>query len=556
MRFNPFHPVRWLALLALVWGLATAHPTALPATQAAPQSPNIPSKVGDLKWHTFLGGADRDYANAITLSPSGDLFVAGNSNASWGNPLRPYAGGFYGDAFVARLDANGTLKWHTFLGGAGYDYGSAMTLSPSGDLFVAGGSGASWGNPLRPHEGGGNSDAFVARLDANGTLKWHAFLGGASGDGAKAITLSPSDDLFVAGSSNASWGNPLRPHGGWVDAFVARLDANGNLKWHPFLGGANEDSATAIALSPSGDLFVAGSSEPIWGNPLRPHAGRSDAFVARLDANGNLKWHTFLGGASWDGASDITLSPSSDLFLAGYSYASWGNPLRPYTGDLDAFVARLDANGNLKWHTFLGGATYDEATAMTLSPSGDLFMAGESKASWGTPLRTHAGDGDAFVARLELESGTVYLPLGANQLLNATEPPPTVIPPTPTPTPPANPCIVSDCREPNNSIGQAAQISVNESVLASVNANGDENDYYRVTLQAGKRYTVRLNFSGNADLDLYIYGPDQREIIKSKNEGPVPEEVIVRVSKDDVYYVLVSAFASNGPQQYELVVGE
>ncbi|MCW1968138.1 MAG: pre-peptidase C-terminal domain-containing protein [Anaerolineae bacterium] len=128
--------------------------------------------------------------------------------------------------------------------------------------------------------------------------------------------------------------------------------------------------------------------------------------------------------------------------------------------------------------------------------------------------------------------------------------------PTITPTPAPNPCNNSDCREANNSFSEAQPINPNEKVLASVNKVTDLNDYYRIALQADKRYTVRLNFSGNADLDLYIYGSDKSEIIKSKNIGPVPEEVILHTSKDDVYYVLVAAFNTNGSQQYELVVEE
>ena len=52
----------------------------------------------------------------IAVDSSGNVYVAGNSNASWwGNPSRMAQGGY--DAFVAKLGSNGSLTWNTFLGG-------------------------------------------------------------------------------------------------------------------------------------------------------------------------------------------------------------------------------------------------------------------------------------------------------------------------------------------------------------------------------------------------------------------------------------------------------
>ena len=58
------------------------------------------------------------------MDGSGNVYVAGNSAASWGTPVRAYSSG--NDAFAAKLTSSGTLSWNTFLGGSGNDYGYAI----------------------------------------------------------------------------------------------------------------------------------------------------------------------------------------------------------------------------------------------------------------------------------------------------------------------------------------------------------------------------------------------------------------------------------------------
>jgi len=122
-----------------------------------------------LMWNTFLGGSGGDdEGNAIAMDGSGNIYVTGYSNAAWGTPVRVFGGGSY-DAFVARLNSSGVLFWSTFLGGGGgNDYGYGIAVDGSGNVYVTGSSNATWGSPL--HAFAGSVDAFVARLNSNGIL--------------------------------------------------------------------------------------------------------------------------------------------------------------------------------------------------------------------------------------------------------------------------------------------------------------------------------------------------------------------------------------------------
>jgi len=56
--------------------------------------------------------------------------------------------------------------------------------------------------------------------------------------------------------------------------------SGGNLRWHTFLGGAGNDHGVLTALAPDGGVYLAGSSDVTWGSSLRAFAGKRDGFVA------------------------------------------------------------------------------------------------------------------------------------------------------------------------------------------------------------------------------------------------------------------------------------
>lgn len=365
--------------------------------------PAYPLTIGSfLRWHTFMGAASSDAGVSAAVDGGGNIYVIGTSDATWGSPLNPHAGN--NDAFVAKLNRGGTLLWHTFLGSASNDFGTDVALDGSGNVYVIGLSYATWGSPLIPYAG--STDAFVAKLNSNGTLQWHTFLGSGSGDGCDGIVADSSSYLYVIGTSHATWGSPISPHVGNSDAFAAKLNGNGILQWHTFMGSASWDQGFGIAADNGGNVYVAGHSGATWGTPLNPHVGSNDAFAAKLSSNGVLQWHTFIGSADEDVGTDISLDRNGNAYMAGYSDATWGSPLNPHTGNSDVFVAKLDSSGVFQWHTFIGSASYDTGSRIAVDGADNVYVAGSSDASWGSPLDSYAGGRDAFAVKLN-SNGTL-----------------------------------------------------------------------------------------------------------------------------------------------------
>jgi hypothetical protein len=308
-----------------------------------------------------------------------------------------------------RLQVDPILDWNTFLGAAGQDEGFAVTLDSGGQVYVAGRSNATWGSPVRAYSAG--LDGFVAKLDGGGNLLWLTFLGGSGFDQVTGLALDGSGGLVVAGTSDATWGSPVRAFSSGFDAFVARLDGAGNLVWNTFLGTSGPDFGGKVAADAGGNAYTVGTSAATWGSPVRAYTASDDAFVARLDGAGNLVWNTFLGGSASDQGFGVSLAGGGDLIMAGQGDASWGSPVRAYTAGQDAFAARLDGAGTLIWHSFLGGSGTDFGADVAPDGVGGAVLTGSSEATWGSPVRAFTVSGlnrDAFAARLDGGGGLTW----------------------------------------------------------------------------------------------------------------------------------------------------
>jgi hypothetical protein len=285
-----------------------------------------------MQWHTFMGGSSNDRGNDIALDQGGNVYIAGSSytTTTWGSPINAPAG--EQDGFVVKLDSDGARQWNTFLGSAEFDDGYGIAVDGGGNVYVVGSSDATWGSPIRAYAD--KSDGFVAKLNSAGALQWVTFLGSSGDDTSKSIALDGSGNLYVVGTAGGTWGSPIDPYPDdkWYSPFVAKLNSSGALQWNTFWGAGGLDTGEGIAVDGGGNVYVVGTCYDTWGSPVDPYTDGTEACAAKLNTNGARQWNTFLGSPDPDGGYGIGLDESGGVYVTGYSYATWGAPLNPHGG--------------------------------------------------------------------------------------------------------------------------------------------------------------------------------------------------------------------------------
>jgi hypothetical protein len=212
--------------------------------------------------------------------------------------------------------------------------------------------------------------------------------------------------------------------------------SSGPYLWHAFYGGAGTDYSKNVATGPDERIVAVGYSAETWNGPsgeapLHAHTGVGDMFALALSPDGTYLFHTFFGSPEGCVGVAATFTAGGNVVVVGTSGGTWDGPsgeapLAPFTedsvsGNGDAFVLALTADGDYMWHTFFGSTSGETATGVAADASGGVVIAGIGGTVWNgpggeAPLHQPMNDlGNAFVVTLD-ENGayawhTFYGPL-------------------------------------------------------------------------------------------------------------------------------------------------
>ncbi len=326
------------------------------------------------------------------------------------------------------------MGYSTFLGGTpGPEAGNGIAVDAAGNAYLSGSTDSIY-FPTTPGafdtSVNGSDDAFVAKLSADGTsLIYGTYLGGSGFDWGYGVAVDSAGNVYTTGYTGS--GNfPTTPgafdtsYNGLTDVFVAKLSADGtSLVYGTYLGGSALDIGNAIAVDVAGNAYVAGSTKST-NFPTTPGAfdtsyNDQEAFVARLRADGaSLRYSTFLGGTSSEGANDLAVDASGSAYvvlrtLSNDVPTTAGAFDTTYNSAVDAFVAKLSPNAaSLEYGTYLGGSSEDSAEGIALDAVGNAYLTGYTEsANFPTTLGAFDvganGNDDVFAVKLSADAATL-----------------------------------------------------------------------------------------------------------------------------------------------------
>lgn len=304
--------------------------------------------LGNAIWQKTYGGGSTASARSIIPTSDGGYIVAGDISSLGVEP---------GDMWVLKLDGSGNVVWQKTYGGRSWDYATSI-IPTSDNSYIVVGHTFSFG--------AGGYDVWVLKLDSLGNVVWQKTYGGSSHEYAWSSARTSDDGIVVAASTD-SFGKGM---------WLVRLDGQGNVIWQKSYGSFGE-TPWSITPTSDGGFIVAGQTDAFFSQ-------KREAWVLKLDNLGNVVWQKAYGGWSEDVFSSIRTTSDGGYIVAGYT-ATFGDAL---------WLVRLDGLGNVIWQKTYGGSAREVAHSVSTTGDGGYIVAGYT-------LSFGVADIDAWVLKLD-----------------------------------------------------------------------------------------------------------------------------------------------------------
>ena len=410
--------------------------TAQPGEQLMEWDAGLVAARPDFGFAFGVGHEGADQANAVALDAEGNVYVVGLFEGTVDFDPGPGIRQLTSDgrqSFIAKYTAEGALAWVGRMQGTGSSYGRNIDAPGDGFVYVTGDFSGdlefSGNGGTEVLAGAGSTDIFVAKLSESGNLVWlKGFVGGA-GD-ALSVVAGPDGSVYTTGHVNNTIDFDPGPDtfylsyvSSYWDTYVSKLDANGDFVWAKLIAGNGSVTASTINLAADGNIYLAGDFrgtidfDPGEGvHSLSSYGSYTDAYVLKLNSNGDFGWVRTATGTGYNSVRGLSLASDGGVVTTGsFQYSADFDPgAAQYTltseSGYDGFLWRLSADGDLVWARQFAGASYVYGQAVEVTGDNSIYLAGTYISSVdvdpGTDtflLTTSDGTYNTFLSKLDAD---------------------------------------------------------------------------------------------------------------------------------------------------------
>ena len=309
-----------------------------------------------VEWSYTWGGSGSDSGYEIAVDKEGSAYVVGDTQS--------FGALGYSDIVLIKFNSNGVV-WNYTWGGNYRDDGRDLAIDSNGDIYVTGNTQKSATSYF---------DICLVKFTSTGP-KWNRTWGGAYSEFGRSITLDTHGNKYIAGITE-SYG------AGDFDICLLQFNSEGTLEWNITWGGAEYESGTFMALDTAGNVYVSGGTKSFGG-------GEKDLCLMKINSNGDILWNITWGGSEDDGASDLFIDSSGNIYFHGAT-VSYGKE------DDNSCILQFDLEGNLLWNVSWGGGTFGSGTGLYADSQGDVIIAG-------TKYSQGPNDYEVFIVKLNID---------------------------------------------------------------------------------------------------------------------------------------------------------
>lgn len=258
--------------------------------------------------------------------------------------------------FLIKTDEQGHKSWETLLPGNGFSCGYGVSQTGDGGAVVVGDTKSKTGY---------DHDVFVARVDGKGNVIWEKNFGGPHCDYGAAVIPTADGGCLVAGGTE-SYG------AGIYDAYLIRLNGQGQELWSKTYGGRGSDCGYALLQTPDGGYAVAGDTDST-------SSGKTNVYLFKTDSEGNLLWSKAYGGMKDSYGWSLQQTGAGGYIIAGETEMTGAGG-----GGFQSYLVETDALGNQIRDSIYGGESYSTTHAVWQTGDGNYLLAGKKEIAGGT----------------------------------------------------------------------------------------------------------------------------------------------------------------------------
>ncbi len=281
------------------------------------------------------------------------------------------------------------LHWQQTLGGSRAEEFPIIQQTNDGGYIMAALTLSSDGD-ISFHHNPEHNDIWLVKLDNSGTIIWERSLGG-SGSDIPTLILQLNDGGYLLGAVTNSSDGDVEGINGQTDWWIVRLDADGNIKWESTLGGSHNEYPGAV-IQEEDEFIIAGTTSSSDGDVGNKTTNSTDVWIVKMNDEGVLLWEKSFGDElSYVGVTDIYRTKDQGYMLAGEA-------------SRDIRLIKFDSEFSIIWEQYLGGSQPEFLKDSEQTEKGMLLTA--TSFSTDGDVTESFGHGDIWLVEVD-EDGTV-----------------------------------------------------------------------------------------------------------------------------------------------------
>jgi hypothetical protein len=379
------------------------------------------------------GGTASDLSYSVAVDGSNNVYLSGifsgtvNFHTDGGTDNKTSAGS--NDIFITKINSDGSYGWTKTAGGTGLDIAYGITVDGLNNIYVTG----TFGGTVNFNTDGGtdnktsagSNDAFILKLNSDGSYGWTKTVGGTGLEVAYSVTADGSNNVYVVGSFtgtanfNTDGGTDNLSAGGLQDdIFIMKLNSDGSYAWAERIGANTADTAFSVTTDGLNNIYVAGrftgtvNFNTDGGTNNLTSLGSDDIAIIKLNSDGSYGWAKRMGGTGSDMARGIVTDSLNNIYITGLFNGTvnfntdGGSDSKTSAGGSDVFITKLNSDGSYGYTKKVGGSGADIGFGITSDSLNNLYVVGSFSSTvnfntdGGTDSKVSAGLTDIFMTRL------------------------------------------------------------------------------------------------------------------------------------------------------------